>query len=279
MNLQNHKYNLKCCNRATGDDIRSLILSMHPEWVVIHVSICIMVSLFFFHLKNNFIKNAQNWSECWTQMWNTCCHSAKSTVYNQYHRSREWLIRSTGAYNERWRKEGCQQTGGEDTIETESGLIWFHASVDKWYQSRRVAFAAKNPDKYHGQTTNLPLWRPWETQSIAALCFTHSNHHRHKFGFFSSANSSWATLKKTPTVVVNTSLSSKTPGRKKKKTSSDWLQSRVRGLFKKKKSQEHSLHFKQNCLCFWSSKRERKPRAPNLSNPNTCPPHWGIITP
>lgn len=183
LNLQNHKYNLKCCNRATGDDIRSLILSMHPEWVVIHVSICIMVSLFFFHLKNNFIKNAQNWSECWTQMWNTCRHSAKSTVYNQYHRSREWLVRSTGAYNERWRKERCQQTGGEDTIETESGLIWFHASVD-WYQSRRVAFAAKNPDKYHGQTTNLPLWRPWETQSIAALCFTHSNHHRHKFGFF-----------------------------------------------------------------------------------------------
>lgn len=31
LNLQNHKYNLKCCNRATGDDIRSLILSMHPE--------------------------------------------------------------------------------------------------------------------------------------------------------------------------------------------------------------------------------------------------------
>jgi len=41
LNFQNHKYNLKCCNRATGDDIRSLILSMYSERVLnTHVCQC-----------------------------------------------------------------------------------------------------------------------------------------------------------------------------------------------------------------------------------------------
>lgn len=31
LNLQNQKYNLKCFNRAIGDDTRSLNLSMNPE--------------------------------------------------------------------------------------------------------------------------------------------------------------------------------------------------------------------------------------------------------
>lgn len=31
LNLQNQKYNLKCCDRAIGDDIRSLNPSMNPE--------------------------------------------------------------------------------------------------------------------------------------------------------------------------------------------------------------------------------------------------------
>lgn len=213
-------------------------------------------------------------------MWNTCRHSAKSTVYNQYHRSREWLIRSTGAYNERWRKEGCQQTGGEDTIETESGLIWFHASVDKWYQSRRVAFAAKNPDKYHGQTTNLPLWRPWETQSIAALCFTHSNHHRHKFGFFPQQIHPEPHLRK-----HRLSLSTlpfrqkhqevgKKKGKKRKKLRLAAIQS------KRVKKKPGTLTALQTKLSMFLITQERKKAASAKSvQSQHLPPHWGIITP
>lgn len=144
------------------------------------MSICIWYLYFFFlHLKNNFIKNAQNWSECWTQKWNTWFHSAKSTVYNQYHRSREWLIRSAGAYNEGWRKEGRQQTGREDTMYKEPRLIWVNTSVDERCQSRRVEFAAN----IKARPTTCPRWTSREAQSNAVLCFAHSNHRRHKFGF------------------------------------------------------------------------------------------------
>lgn len=173
------------------------------------MSICIWYLYFFFlHLKNNFIKNAQNWSECWTQKWNTWFHSAKSTVYNQYHRSREWLIRSAGAYNEGWRKEGRQQTGGEDTMEKEPRLIWANTSVDERCQSRRVEFAANN----QGQTHNLPpLNIPGGLEQTPFLCFA---------TFQSSQAQIWLCprqihpephLRKTPAASVNAALSPETP--------------------------------------------------------------------
>lgn len=178
-------------------------------------------------------------------------------MIDQKHRSLQWRMEERGMSADWW--------GGHD-IETESGLIWFHASVDKWCQSRRVAFAAKNPDKYQGQTNNLPLWRSWETQSITALCFTHSNHHRHKFGFFLSKFHPEPHLRKHRLWLSKPPFHQKHQKviKKKKEKSSDRLQSRVTRVIFFLKKGKYSLHFKQKRRCFWSPKRERKPRALNL---------------
>lgn len=143
-----------------------------------------MVSLFF-PFKNNFIKNAQNWSECWTQMWNTWFHSAKSTVYNQYHRSREWLIRSARSLQWRMEERGMSADWWRGhQRETESGLIWFHTSVDERCQSSRVAFTAGILTNVKARPTNLPplniLGRPGASLPSASHI---SNHPRHKVGF------------------------------------------------------------------------------------------------
>lgn len=57
LNLQNQKYNLKCCNRATGDDIRSLNPSMYPEWVLNTRGCQYAYGALFFYLKKNQKKN------------------------------------------------------------------------------------------------------------------------------------------------------------------------------------------------------------------------------
>lgn len=111
-------------------------------------------------------------------LWITWFHSAKSTVYNQYHRSRRWFIRSAVAYDEGWRKGGSQQMGGQVTGQTEwkqgcdmtlqfcrwampeqkSG-IW-RKEVNSWLISRS--------DKQLALPHGL---RDWEHQ-IAAFCHT-----------------------------------------------------------------------------------------------------------
>lgn len=107
------------------------------------------------------------------QGWITWFHSAKSTVYNRYHRSREWFIRSAGAYNEGWRGEG---SGGQDT--RQSGnivMIWFYSSVDEWCQSRGAA----NSSLISRSDQQLA----WLHSLGAALRLARLHHHTHKSGF------------------------------------------------------------------------------------------------
>lgn len=102
------------------------------------------------------------------QGWITWFHSAKSTVYNRYHRSREWFIRSAGAYNEGWRGEG---SGGQDTRQSGNRvMIWFYSSVDEWCQSR-------------GLISRSDQQLAWLHSLGAALCLARWHHHTLKSSF------------------------------------------------------------------------------------------------
>lgn len=181
LNLQNQKYNLRWCNRAMGDNVRSLIVSVYPEWVL-DTRVCLYAyGSFIFYLKNNnYIKNKTIYDgmhktglNAKPQGWITWFHSAKSTVYNRYHRSREWFIRSAGAYNEGWRGEG---SGGQDTRQSGNRvMIWFYSSVDEWCQSRGAA------DSWRISRSEQRL--AWLHSPGAALCLARLHHHTLKSGF------------------------------------------------------------------------------------------------
>jgi len=96
LNLQNYKYNLKCCNRATRNDVRSLVFSNLPS---MNKYAYMASSIFLYFLLKNISKQTHlRWSTH-TMHWNTRSVIVEyiillGIVYNQDHRSGEWLIRN-----------------------------------------------------------------------------------------------------------------------------------------------------------------------------------------
>lgn len=106
--------------------------------------------------------------------------------YNQYHRSREWFIRSAGAYNEGWRKDG--RTGYETETEWKQGYYDMKSRFSRWVMpEQKSGIWRKEVNSWLISRSDKQLALPHQITAPSRAHLHH--HHTVKFAL---TNPSWA---------------------------------------------------------------------------------------